>query len=375
LIWLPFTNPLLIKSHLNLLWFNYTFTKHPYVYTHFIYMTYNLKFFNMDCLPRSLYRFTLRSLFKLTFTDFKTLSFANKRTYASIPARNLLTSYPYNFYVHNFDMFKLRVSGLLRCRKRYPFTPNRVYKSRKLLNRLVKNAPLPFKPTPKFKYERTAIQRLNLISTERVTSLPNVLMYFSKVTPFSTVFSYNRLGRSIKLPVYSSSNINNSLALTSGALTLFYSRKVRNFHLIATSLVGLKHVRLRLVNLFKRSYSPQASVYSLTSLFKVKNLVSLNSRITHDVPTSAINSFKYLLHFQSIFSNRRPAYFKISYMTRKYITPQRREFMLWFRKKLKYQKRITRYVLKFYKFKVLEFFNQFELNLTWILFKSRLVVV
>lgn len=59
----------------------------------------------------------------------------------------------------------------------------------------------------------------------------------------------------------------------------------------------------------------------------------------------------------------------LAYVTRLQITPQRREFMLLYRKKFQYQSRITRYVTRFYRYKVLQAVQAYEFGL--ILFLVR----
>jgi len=65
--------------------------------------------------------------------------------------------------------------------------------------------------------------------------------------------------------------------------------------------------------------------------------------------------------------------FWVSKITQKTLTPIRREFDILNRKKLRYQYRLTVYILKYYRFKVLEVINKLEFNLTQILLRSKLL--
>jgi ribosomal protein S4 len=369
------SSPLPYKTPQSTLWYRYKFAITPYHYHHHLFMLYNLKFFQTPYLPRSLYRFALRSIFKFTFTDFKNHSFISRRTYKPFNNPNFMEYIPFNFYVYNFDSLGIRVNRSLRRRRRRFNVRSNVLRCKKSLKFLIRNLYFLYRGS------RDVVIYKRPLAILRPSRIPlsfksgSLLLKPSRgVVKFTrSIFKFASFATPNNLPSHNTLNHNYNSPYSNGLASLYTSRKVRNFHLIATSILTLKHIRLRILNFFKRSYSPQASVYSLSSLFKAKNLFSLGNRISHDIPTSELNSFKYLLHFRSIFTNRKPAYFKISYMTRKFITPQRREFMLWFRKKLRYQNRISRFILKFYRFKVLEFFNKFELSLTWILFKSRLV--
>lgn len=72
-------------------------------------------------------------------------------------------------------------------------------------------------------------------------------------------------------------------------------------------------------------------------------------------------------------SPRRVPMFWVSKITQKTLTPIRREFDILNRKKLRYQYRLTVYILKYYRFKVLEVINKLEFNLTQILLRSKLL--
>lgn len=61
-------------------------------------------------------------------------------------------------------------------------------------------------------------------------------------------------------------------------------------------------------------------------------------------------------------------------VSQKNLTPQRHEFRILSRKRFKYQHKLTRYILKFYRFKSLEFVLKTEFNLKNILIKSQLTL-
>ena len=60
----------------------------------------------------------------------------------------------------------------------------------------------------------------------------------------------------------------------------------------------------------------------------------------------------------------------MAYVTRLMITPQRHEFMLLYRKRFMYQKKVSRYVLQFYRFKVLEAVQNYEFSIILFLVRS-----
>jgi len=70
---------------------------------------------------------------------------------------------------------------------------------------------------------------------------------------------------------------------------------------------------------------------------------------------------------------RRVPSFWVSKITQKSLTPLRRDFNILHRKKLKYQHRLTSYVLHYYKFKVLELVNLSEFALESLLLRSKLI--
>ena len=94
-------------------------------------------------------------------------------------------------------------------------------------------------------------------------------------------------------------------------------------------------------------------------------------------PSSIMSrGFKYSRRRRLFFLRvRRITTFWVSKITQRTLTPTRREFnKLYLKKPLKYQKRITLAVLKYYRFKVLEVLYVLEFTLLNILTRSRLVL-
>nr|ACX31003.1 ribosomal protein S4 [Moneuplotes crassus] len=80
----------------------------------------------------------------------------------------------------------------------------------------------------------------------------------------------------------------------------------------------------------------------------------------------------YLYRFRS----RRMLTLWVSKVTQRTLTPVRREFnSLYYRKPLRYQHRLTRLVLKYYRFRVLEFVNTLEFSFINVVMRSRFIVL
>lgn len=160
-------------------------------------------------------------------------------------------------------------------------------------------------------------------------------LYTNVRTPLYTKYSV--------LPLHNSYKIKSTLR-----------KYIRNFRLSLSEIISLTPIRKQILE------------YNLTRIFRplqrryIKNFFGFHNSILH--LSHRLNSYFINKSITRRF-RRRVTNLWLSHYTRRIITPQRHEFMILYRKRFQYQRKITTYILRFYRFKVLEAVHLYEFNL------------
>lgn len=185
-------------------------------------------------------------------------------------------------------------------------------------------------------------------------------------------------GRTALRSVFSYSKYNdfyNSAVLNSNT-----SFKLQLFKLQSAVLLNLKPLKNRILQFLKltdlnaeRYFDAVSLKLNLNYKFKFNLFFSYLTRAERISTTTANYSAGSLLYgkSRSLFHSNSSIW--ASKVNLRRITWQRREFLMFFRKPFRYQTRLSRFILKFYRLKVNEFVWLFEFNVLWVLFKSKLV--
>lgn len=143
---------------------------------------------------------------------------------------------------------------------------------------------------------------------------------------------------------------------------ILINRFIRAFRLNTSALFKYTPIRRQIIQYnLTRIYRPFESM-------KMRLIINKSNNQIHNLKrkASVLNSSPY----QTLKRKRRVRTLWMAYVTRLMITPQRHEFMLLYRKRFLYQKKVSRYVLKFYRFKVLEAVQNYEFNIILFLVRS-----
>lgn len=143
---------------------------------------------------------------------------------------------------------------------------------------------------------------------------------------------------------------------------ILINRFIRAFRLNSSALFKYTPIRRQIIQYnLTRIYRPFESMRARLIANKSNNQIHSIKR-----KPSILNSSPY----QTLKRKRRVRTLWMAYVTRLMITPQRHEFMLLYRKRFMYQKKVSRYVLQFYRFKVLEAVQNYEFSIILFLVRS-----
>jgi hypothetical protein len=156
--------------------------------------------------------------------------------------------------------------------------------------------------------------------------------------------------------------------------------KIQIFKISSSALLNMKPLNTRLLFYFKRRsmnfeklFARSFTRFNMTS--NSKSLYSINDLLynTKINATAFCNSYVSNVYKGFQFRLRSNSAVWASKVNLRRITWQRREFLFFYRKKMVYQNKLTRFIFKFYRLKFIEFMYFFEFNVVWILLKSRLI--
>lgn len=149
---------------------------------------------------------------------------------------------------------------------------------------------------------------------------------------------------------------------TSRTNHILVNRFIRTFRLVTTALFNYTPIRRQILQYnLMRIYRPFESMKRNLTAARSNRLVHNLKRVTSPLNISPLRVVK---------RKRRVKTLWMAYVTRLMITPQRHEFMIMYRKRFMYQKKVSKYVLKFYRFKVLEAVQNYEFGLVLFLVRS-----
>nr|YP_010117045.1 hypothetical protein KQ443_mgp19 [Euplotes vanleeuwenhoeki]QPM99259.1 hypothetical protein MitoLV_31 [Euplotes vanleeuwenhoeki] len=202
------------------------------------------------------------------------------------------------------------------------------------------------------KYIKGIYSGLNLfkVSSTYIKIKLNKSFIKTSHSSFINFYNYNLISKISKFKTQISALLN--LKPLKTRLLRFLTSQVVNFNRLFNynffkETLNSKVKFLRFANYFYRSKRLSIGLNINTGFFKQYNKTSILFKTNSSVWASKINL--------------------------KRITWQRQEFLSQFRKKIYYQNKLSRFILKFYRFKVNEFMFTFEFNIIWILLKSRLI--
>lgn len=142
----------------------------------------------------------------------------------------------------------------------------------------------------------------------------------------------------------------------------------------------LLEFKLKATQFFKQDLNRTIINYNIKGVYTPKKFMRFNSfrslpnyNYLYRKSSFLDKPLRQLQKARSVKTFRRVPMFWVSKITQKTLTPLRRDFNILSRKQIKYQHRLTQYLLNYYKFKVLELVNLSEFALGGVLLRSKLL--
>lgn len=295
--------------------------------------------------------------------------FSNLKMFKFFCQKQRLNYSPTTYYNSNITKFRINTIFILNTILNNLSKPNEITTFNKKINfffKFVLNNSFKPKTNEKKKLKINSINtNLNILKIEKKNNSSNSQYWITNIFIKHMTY-YNQ----VKLLNYSILKFREFRLLQSEIFFLTpFKKQVLNYNLL--NIEDLSSTLTSTSNTF--FFSNKETLISIFSYFDFFLFFFNNNAINHQYTNSLEIAFnnKFSLLDKAA---KRIKLIWVSKVTQLMLDPYRREFMMMYRKPFKYQKRITNYIFKYYRFKVLEFMTLLEYQLLTFLVRIKFAV-